>query len=51
MVLSIEALWLEVHLAQCKQIFVGCVYRPPSASVQYVEELCSVLMKVTDNGK
>lgn len=45
---SIKTLWLEVHLADCKQIFVGCVYRPLSASVQYVEELCSVLIKVTD---
>lgn len=49
MVPSIEALWLEVHLAYCKPIFVG--YSPPSASVQYVEELCSVLMTVTETGK
>ena len=48
MVPGIEALWLEVHLAHCKQFLVGCVYRPPSSNVQYVEELCSMLIRVTD---
>ena len=51
MVSGIEALWLEVHLAHCKRFIVGCVYRPPSSSVQYVEELCSVLLNVTDTAK
>lgn len=51
MVPSIEALWLEVHLAYCKPILVGFVHRPPNANVQYVDELCSVLIKVTDTGK
>lgn len=48
---GIEALWLEVHLAHCKQFLVGCVYRPPSSNVQYIEQLCSVLIKVTDMAK
>ena len=42
---------IEAHLAHCKQFIVGCVYRPPSSSVQYVDELCSVLLKVTDTAK
>ncbi len=48
MVPNIEAPWLEVRIAHHKPIITGCVYRLPSASVQYLEELCFVLIKVTD---
>ena len=51
MVLGIEALWLEIHLAHCKPFVIGCVYRPPSSNVQYLEELCSMLIRVTDMAK
>lgn len=44
---NIEALWI-VHLQHAKPILVGCVYRPPSAKIQYLDEICDMFDAVCD---
>lgn len=45
---NLEALWVQVHLPHLKPILIGCCYRPPSADIKYLDEMCSMLDKASD---
>lgn len=48
MLSPLEILWLQVQLHHHKQMVIGCCYRTLSAAVQYTDDMCQVLMNVTD---
>lgn len=48
---DIEALWVVVHLPHTKPILIGCCYRPPSANVNYLNKMCSVVDKASDGSR
>lgn len=48
MLCNIEALWVQVHLPHLKPILVGCYYKPPSANIQYLNEICDMFDVVCD---
>ena len=48
---DIEALWIQVHLPQTKPILVGCCYRPPSADIKYLDLICEMLDKSSDENR
>lgn len=45
---DIEALWLQMHIPHLKPFLVGCCYRAPSSNIQYLNALCDMLDKVTE---
>lgn len=51
MVDDVEVLWLQVQLPHLKPISLGCCYRPPSARIEYVNGLCNMLYKVTEENR
>lgn len=51
MVDDVEVLWLQVQLPHLKPIILGCCYRPPSARIEYVNGLCNMLYKVTEENR
>lgn len=44
----VEALWLQIHLPHLKPLFVGCCYRPPRSLVNYTDDICTMLQKVSE---
>ena len=48
-VCQLEALWAQVHLPHQAPILVGCVYRPPSSKVSYLDDLCTGFDQATDS--
>lgn len=48
---DVEVLWLQVQLPHLKPIILGCCYRPPSARIEYVNGLCNMLDKVTEENR
>ena len=48
---AIEALWLQIHLPHTKPLIIGCCYRPPNSNVQYIEEICTMLQRATDEDR
>ena len=50
MVDDIEVIWLQINLPYVKPLLIGCVYRPPSAPMDYLDQLCLMLDKVCDLG-
>lgn len=51
MVNDVEVLWLQVQLPYLKPILVGCCYRPPSARIGYLNGLCNMLGRVTEENR
>ncbi len=51
MLQDIEALWLQIHLPQAKPILIGCCYRPPSADMIYLDRICKMLDKASDENR
>ena len=51
MVNDVEVLWLQVQLPYLKPILVGCCYRPPSARIEYLNVLCIMLDKATEENR
>ena len=45
---DLEVIWIQVYLPHMKPIFVGSCYRPPDARIQYLDELCIMLDRVSD---
>jgi len=45
---EVEVLWLEIKLPYIKSILMGCCYRPPSATILYLDNICKMLDKVCD---
>ena len=45
---DVEMLWLQVHLPHLKPILLGCCYRPPSSSSQYLDNLCEMFDRACD---
>jgi len=43
--IGLESLWVKVHL---KPVLIGCCYRPPGTDVQYMNDLCVLIEKVTE---
>lgn len=50
-VCQVEALWAQVHLPHQAAILVGCVYRPPSSKVSYLDDLCTGFDQATDSNR
>ena len=50
MVDDIEVIWLQINLPYVKPLLIGCVYRPPSSPMDYLDQLCLMLDKVCDLG-
>jgi exonuclease III len=48
---QIEALWAQVHLLHQAPILVGCVFRPPSSKVSYLDYLCTGFEQATDRNR
>ena len=51
MVSDIEALLVQVHLPYSKPILIGCCYRPPNAKIEYLEGMCDLIDKISDENK
>ena len=47
---DIEVIWLQINLPHIKPLLIGCVYRPPSANVDYLNQMCLMLDQVCDLG-
>lgn len=48
----IEALWIQVHLPHIKPIVVGCCYNPPNTNMEYLNDICTMIDRVTnENGE
>lgn len=45
---GVETLWLQVHLPYAKPILTCCCYRPPNSGTEYLDNICTMLQKVTD---
>lgn len=45
---GLESLWVKVHLPHLKPVLIGCCYRPPGTDVQYLNDLCVLIDRVTD---
>lgn len=50
MAANIEVIWLQISLPHAKPLLIGCVYRPPSANMDYLNQLCLMLDEVCDLG-
>lgn len=50
MPVSVEALWLQVHLPFVQPLLVGCCYRPPCANSLYLSELRDMIEGICDSG-
>ena len=50
MAADIEVIWLQMNLPHIKPVLIGCVYRPPSANVDYLNQMCLMLDQVFDLG-
>ena len=50
MAADIEVIWLQINLPHIKPLLIGCVYRPPSANVDYLNQMCLMLDQVCDLG-
>ncbi len=48
---NIEALWIQVHLPHIKPIVVGCCYKPPNTNMEYLNDICSMIDRVTDENR
>lgn len=48
---DVEMLWLQVHLPHLKPVLVGCCYRPPSSSSQYLDKLCDMVERACDENR
>ncbi len=46
---EIEVIWLQVQLPYLKPVLVGCCYRPPNATLMYLDQVCEMLDKVCDS--
>lgn len=45
---GLESLWVKVHLPHLKPVLIGCCYSPPGTNVQYLNDLCVLIDRVTD---
>ena len=50
MIFDTETIWLQINIPHMNPILVGCEYRKPSAKVDYLERMCTMLDKVCDLG-
>ena len=50
MAADIEVIWLQINLPHIKPVLIGCVYRPPSANVDYLNQMCLMLDQACDLG-
>ena len=48
---DVEMLWLQVHLPQLKPILLGCCYKPPSCSSQYLDNLCEMFDRACNENR
>ena len=48
---DIEAICVQVHLPYLKPILVCCFYRPPSADAIYMNGLCEMFDKISDENR
>lgn len=46
--IGVEVIWLQVQLPSLKPVFIGCCYRPPNATVMYLDQICEMLDRVCD---
>lgn len=45
-VMGVEVIWL-----QFQPVLIGCCYRPPDASIMYVDQMCEMLDRACDSDK
>lgn len=47
-VTGVEAIWLQLHLPHLRPVLVGCCYRPPNATGNYLDQMCEMLDRACD---
>lgn len=47
-VMGVEVIWLQVQLPHLKPVLIGCCYRPPDATIMYLDQMCEMLDRVCD---
>ena len=50
MIFDTETIWLQINIPHMKPILLGCEYRKPRATVDYLERMCTMLDMVCDLG-
>lgn len=46
--IGVEVIWLQVQLPYLKPAFIGCCYRPPNATIMYLDQICEMLDRACD---
>lgn len=49
--LLVEAIWVQVRLPYSRPILIGCCYSPPNANMTYLEGMCDLIDKISDEKK
>jgi hypothetical protein len=49
--INTESVYTSITLEKGKQLIVGALYRPPSSSIEYMDNMCTTLETLTTRHK
>ena len=49
--INVESVYTSITLEKGKQLIVGALYRPPSSSIEYMDNMCTTLETLTTRHK
>ncbi|XP_026050145.1 uncharacterized protein LOC113037368 [Astatotilapia calliptera] len=48
---DVEMIWIEIFLPHTKPVLIGCCYRPPKSTTEYLEKICRSIEQVLNPEK